>query len=311
MTAPMPDRSEFDETRSRRRNQAAVAAATTALAGELEAHPTYDDLAAVVDRSADDVTLEIVTSHVEVCAECAAELADLRAFAGRGGRSFWRPVWFAGAAAAVVVLILVGIITRVPESAKRPRPVVTIDEWQRLATAALKSGRVDVPDDIQALAAGDIYRGNGQETAGRVVVSPAASVIDDLQPRFRWTGTQADTYEVQVYEDGKLIVRSEGQSDTVWVSPQPLARGKTYRWQVIARRGGQSLIIPTPPAPPAIFRVLGEKEHDQLARAAARHSGDDLVLGVLYARFGLLDQAREHLRKAGATNLASSLDFSR
>ena len=55
-----------------------IAAAARALAGELDEHPSYVMLEQVVDRTADDVTREIVESHLEVCPQCQAEMPGMR-----------------------------------------------------------------------------------------------------------------------------------------------------------------------------------------------------------------------------------------
>ncbi len=46
-------------------------------------HLSYDQMTAYVDAKSDDLDREIVESHVELCARCAAELGDLAAFAQR------------------------------------------------------------------------------------------------------------------------------------------------------------------------------------------------------------------------------------
>ena len=59
---------------------------TTLLAGLASAaagpeHLSYDQMTAYVDAKSDDVDREIIESHVELCARCAAELGDLAASA--------------------------------------------------------------------------------------------------------------------------------------------------------------------------------------------------------------------------------------
>src|SRR5260221_1175240 len=46
-------------------------------------HLSYDQMTAYVDAKSDDLDREIIESHVELCARCAAELGDLAAFAQR------------------------------------------------------------------------------------------------------------------------------------------------------------------------------------------------------------------------------------
>jgi anti-sigma factor RsiW len=44
-------------------------------------HLSYDQMAAYVDGKSEEIDREIVESHVELCARCAAELGDLASFA--------------------------------------------------------------------------------------------------------------------------------------------------------------------------------------------------------------------------------------
>ncbi len=307
----MSDPSEFDSTKSRAR-RTKIAAATRALGAELDEHCAYEALAAVVDGSADDVTREIVESHAAACPTCRAELDDLRVFAGRVARR--RPLWWAAAAAAVLMGILFSRPwTHQPGPTRiTTRPPPTTSEWQKLVADTLRNGRLEIPPDVRAVAADDAYRDAAQSGGGHTTVTPSGTVIDDLQPTFQWSGPEADDYEVAVYENDTEVVRSKRQTSTAWTSPQPLERGKSYRWQVIARKGGRSFIIPSPLAPPAVFRILDALQHDELARAEKQQTNDDLLLGILYARAGILDRARAHLARSPAgQRLLSSLDSPR
>src|SRR5207247_338866 len=150
------------------------------------------------------------------------------------------------------------------------------------------------------LLAEDVYRGAGRESAIRGTVAPSSTVIDELQPRFEWNGFEGEDYQVALYANDQEVARSARQASTWWVVPLPLQRGKTYRWQVPARQCCRSVTIPSPPAPPAVFRVLDAVQHDELARAEAQYPHDDLLLGILYARAGILDRARRHLSRLPA-----------
>ncbi|HEY6137919.1 MAG TPA: hypothetical protein VI670_09170, partial [Thermoanaerobaculia bacterium] len=170
------------------------------------------------------------------------------------------------------------------------------------------TGRVEIPAGIRALAADDAVRGTTAKAAPRVTVTPSATAIDDVQPRLRWSDAGADAYEPAIYEGDREIARGPRQRQTSWLCPRPLERGTTYRWQVIAVRGRQTSVIPAPPAPPAVFRVIDAKQHDELRRAAAEHPHNDLLLGVLSARAGLVDRAREHLARYAAATRSPAID---
>jgi hypothetical protein len=59
---------------------------------------------------------------------------------------------------------------------------------------------------------------------------------------------------------------------------------------------GHSFLIPASPAPPAIFRVLTQKEIAPMERAGSEAPDDHLLLGLLYARSGVTDAARRELQ---------------
>ena len=312
MKDAMVERSEFDDSKSRRLRRAALSAAARSLGGELGDHPTYQELEAVVDATADDVAREVVESHIAVCPSCAAELADLRAFAGRPAARAPRAWWFA-AAAAVAIVVAFALLWPAGRRAVTPPRVQSAapvspqlpPEWQQLVDDARRSGRVSMPAEIRALAARDEYRGPESESTSKVKVSPSGTAIDEVQPRLTWSGIGADDYQAAIFDGDTEVARGPGQRETSWTVPTPLQRGKTYRWQVVARRGPSTLVLPAPPAPPAIFRIIDWKQHDELVRAQSQFPNDDVLLGVLFARAGVLDRAREHLASAH-----SSLDLS-
>jgi predicted anti-sigma-YlaC factor YlaD len=74
---------QCSQCRSQLSNSERVSGLLTGLAAAAKApeHLSYDQMAAYVDSKAGDIDREIVESHAEMCARCAAELRDLAAFA--------------------------------------------------------------------------------------------------------------------------------------------------------------------------------------------------------------------------------------
>src|SRR5204862_6743883 len=131
---------------------------------------------------------EIVESHAEACPSCAAELDDLRAFAGRRLPAWSRPVWLSAAAAAVIAIVALYAFqrseprqptrtARVQPPTVRPAVGYGRADWDSLVANALRTGRVDVPADLRAFAAADAFRGEATTASPRVTVSPTATVI--------------------------------------------------------------------------------------------------------------------------------------
>jgi len=284
------------------RRDAAAAAAARALAGELDEHPSYAMLEQVVDGTADGVTREIVESHAAVCAPCDAELRDLREFAG-DRRARPRSHWLA--AAAVLVAVLGGgyWIVRPARTAAPARSVVTRslapapapDEWSALAAAALAAGKLDPPPILRGLRpSGDVLR-DPAAAAPWPDLSPAGVVIESVTPTLTWPAA-GPRYVVSVFDGRRRVARSGVLRQNEWRVSPPLARGRTYAWQVEIRRPSAIDVLPAPPAPPPFFHVLDATGTAALADARRRHRDDHLLIGVLYARMGMQHSAVDELR---------------
>src|SRR5439155_1588763 len=80
--------------------------------------------------------------------------------------------------------------------------------------------------------------------------------------------------------------------------------------KVEVRAGPSTTILPAPPRPPALFRIVDEATANELAEAARRFPDDHLLLGVLYARAGVQWRAAEELAQAAspaAAKIAASI----
>lgn len=127
--------------------------------------------------------------------------------------------------------------------------------------------------------------------------TPAGVVTRTDRPAFRWRPLRdAQSYTVKVYDsDFRLVTSSPELSAAEWTPDAPLARGRVYAWQVTAKRNGEEVVAPAPPAPEARFKVLPRAQDEALARAERDARASRLALGVLYARAGLLRDAEREL----------------
>jgi len=284
-------------------------AISRALGGELEDHPTYEMLEQVVDGSADDVTREIVESHAAVCSTCDAELRDLMAFAGRTQRSSLR--WLAAAAAVIAVILTGGYlwmrprpvepVVRASTHQQPPKRVVVVasgygrEDWDAAVRDALARGTIDAPPILRELRPPrEVLRNPGSRPA-TVVMNPAGMVVDSTTPLLTWSA-RPGRYVVSVYDGFERVAHSAALRSPEWRVSPPLPRGRTYAWQVEIHRGDSVELLSAPPAPPAFFYVLDEKNASSLAEARRRFPTDHLLLGVLHARFGMQQTAAEELR---------------
>jgi len=291
-------------------------------------HPDHTDIAAYVDGAAGPAGREIVASHLEDCPLCREDVADLAQLRRpHPPRRVWRAV-MATAAAVTVILILVqrGDDRREPVQQPPDRPAVTAPppvpstaapvtpasstatpqpppgyanaEWERLVRTALATGRLPFAHGIGA--APDVLRGTSAGTAPDL--APSGVVLDEERPRFSWPARDGATYVVSIFSGDRRVAQSEPLTETQWTPDRPLARGRTYVWQVQAMRAvdGRNLreIIPAPPAPPATFHLVSTRDHDELAEARRLHPEDHLLHAVLAARAGLREDAIRALSRA-------------
>jgi len=268
-------------------------------------HPSYEMLEQFVDGTADDVMREIIDSHRQVCTNCDAELRDLMSFSGRarGSTALYR----LGAAVAAIALIIAGaVFLRRATTTKKPvrdLPTRTTiastygrEDWDAAVRTTLARGAIERPAILADLRpSADVLRTpNTPDT--RPTMSPVGAVIEETAPLLTWPVARG-RFVVSVFDGFKRVARSGVLRSAEWRVSPPLARGRTYTWQVEIRRGDSVELLPSPPAPAALFHVLDESDAAELAEARRRFPNDHLLLGVLYARAGMQQEAVGELRE--------------
>lgn len=287
-------------------------------------HLTEDDLDRVRRGLASAAETDAVGRHVRECAECQT-LADEQlsivdsaaAFEAlfsmeeeRGGEvraPSRRIAWWTAAAAGIAAVLV--LIPRPhapqPESIAHvirgfpvglPKPARSA-EWDALLAETRTSNVLPFPADIRELARPDTFRGEPHK-AGAFPMWPMATAVDEDRPELRWPAVARARYVVVITSAGKELARSDSLTEPHWRVPRPLPRGKMLRWQVRVEVGETTSILPAPPAPPAIFRLTSEREHEEIARAKAEAPDDHLLLGLVHARAGVVGEARRELEAA-------------
>lgn len=272
------------------------------------------ELAQYVDGTLGSVEREIVETHLEDCLMCRAEVDDILALAKPRGRRW--PVLPAVAAAAAAIAVTITLIQRrtevTPPHPIEPRPAVATAttepvretpvhryanaEWDRLVREALRSGRLPMTE-VPALSGGpDALRGSSDRSSA--VLAPTGVVVESVQPRLSWPARESSMYVVTIFDGDEAIAQSEPLKAAYWTPTAPLRRGRTYVWQVAVTSGSSTAILPAPPAPPAMFGIASQRDHDDLATARRLHPDDHLLHAVLAARAGLRAEAKEALRQA-------------
>lgn len=181
---------------------------------------------------------------------------------------------------------------------------------RRRVKEALAGGRVEASDALGGLTArrGVLMSGGADGVPFRLK-GPFGVVLRSRSPSLGWEPLAgADAYSVTVVDDaGRVVARSPELKQTTWTVSPALPRGKTYAWQVAARKDGAEVVSPAPPAPEARFKVLDAAQVAALERAERNARGSHLALGVLYARAGLLEDAERELRALLARNPRSDV----
>jgi hypothetical protein len=186
----------------------------------------------------------------------------------------------------------------------------TVPGVQRLVAVALRSQRLEKPSVLDRLIRGSSTQLDiASQRSSFVLQRPVGTVVQSDHPTFIWGALDgASGYIVSVF-DAQLneVARSETLSTTVWTPPRALQRGAVYRWQVVAVKDGREIVMPSPTAPEAKFKVLEQQEAQALARARQSYGDSHLTLGVLFARMGLLDDAKTELQALVKDNPTSNV----
>jgi hypothetical protein len=183
-----------------------------------------------------------------------------------------------------------------------------VDQWpaayQQLAKDALSNQRMEISPLLAGLSRpGSPLMGGDDQGQRFAVIEPAGKVTLTDRPTLRWSKLSgAAVYIVEIYDAGfDRVSASPSLTGDSW-TPPPLARGQVYSWQVKADRDGKEFIAPRPPAPQARFRILDLTAAAEIARARRDYASSHLLLGLLYARAGLPDEAEQELRALQKAN---------
>jgi len=180
-----------------------------------------------------------------------------------------------------------------------------------LVKQVLASGTVKRPDALNILRGEpNSLRGASSNDLSFRLLSPVGVVISRDKPTFSWEPVKdASTYEVIVADlSGHEVARSPRLSSeaTQWTTAAPLKRGSVYTWAVTADVQGQEITSPSASATEAKFKVLDDAKQLELERLR-NESDSHLRLGLLYANFGMIDDAEREFRTLASENPRSTL----
>lgn len=181
---------------------------------------------------------------------------------------------------------------------------------QQLARRALTAGQVKTPALLaQLIGKQGKLMGGSEGRASYGLISPVATVAGTDRPSFHWRPQSgAGSYEVTIFDSRSKKVASSGPvSGSEWTVPASLDRGRIYSWQVRTVIEAKEVVLPPPAAPDAKFKVLEQAKADELERARQTAGNSHLILGILYAEAGLLDDSEREFRALVNANQQSSI----
>lgn len=171
--------------------------------------------------------------------------------------------------------------------------------FERLVKAALTEGRAKTPPSIaEIIGKPGVLMGGGSQQNAFSLLTPVGTVVQTDRPTLRWTSLSgAESYAVTLYDSASGQALASGPvSTTEWTVSRALNRGGIYSWEVVAIKEGKEIAVPAPPAPQARFKVMERSKLEELERARNTYRSSHLVLGLIYAQAGCLDDAERELK---------------
>jgi hypothetical protein len=177
----------------------------------------------------------------------------------------------------------------------------------RLVREALAAGVLRTPPLINQLAVRGRSIMSPTGAGAFSLLRPVATLIETDRPTFEWRELPgATSYSVGVFDSaGNEIASSPALTSTAWTITKPLARGRAYIWQVRAIKDGAETRLPRPEDGDAKFAVLGAAELRKLDEARKLYAGSHLMMGLFYARAGLLDDCEKEFEALARDNPGS------
>jgi hypothetical protein len=199
-------------------------------------------------------------------------------------------------------------------------PVDLTTAEREMIEEALRTQRVSVaelPRELKSKSEGRM--GTSTEVAQFTLIWPVGKIVRSRRPRLVWTNlSQRTRYRVQVFDNSyDLVSESQGYvKTTTWRIPRgtDLRPGGIYIWKVIATSNGTDEPSGLPSLPSATetfaeakFKVLESSKAREIERVKKVFPNSHLLLGLAFARVGLIDEAEREFRSLASANPESEL----
>jgi hypothetical protein len=163
--------------------------------------------------------------------------------------------------------------------------------YEKTIKEALTKAGLQLPRMPSGAGKTDVFMGTTEEESF-ALISPVGKVIQSVRPTFRWKALKdATSYQVLLKDSTGHVIESGELSASEWLPNVSLKRGMLYSWQVIAVKNGREIIAPSPAQTAVQVKILEQTAVNELAQVRKLHPDSHLLLGILYAKTGLLDEA--------------------
>ncbi len=171
-------------------------------------------------------------------------------------------------------------------------------QFESRIKAALTTQNIEISSAARDLRSrSGVLMGGGQTGVPFALTTPVGKVIESDRPQFRWRQLAgAETYVVTVFDANfNKVAESPPLKQAAWNGAR-LKRGGIYQWQVVAAKDSLEIKSPVRPAPDAKFKIVDSQHASDIDAAKRSHRNSHLLLGILYANAGLLDEAELEFR---------------
>lgn len=172
-------------------------------------------------------------------------------------------------------------------------------QFESRVKAALTSQIIEISPAARELRSkSGVLMGGGQTGVPFALTTPVGKIIQSDRPQFRWRPLKdAESYVVTIFDANfNKVTASLALRQPVWTVGTRLKRGVVYGWQVTAVKDGQEIRSPVRPAPDARFKIVDAQAANDIDAAKRNHGSSHLLLGILYANAGMIDEAEREFR---------------
>ncbi len=195
----------------------------------------------------------------------------------------------------------------VTEDMKLQTPLALPNEWRERVVKFLVEGSVNQPSGVRVAMARvkeqTVMRSKFAEAKELQLLSPVMTSVMPDQIVFRWKGVKgAGHYRVLIADETgtKILWESKpinANSLSLPIKVAKLKPGEVYTWQVELALKGETRLSPS-----VRFWVLDEKSASVVRRMRKQFAHSALTLAVVYASYGLKDEAIAQIQKLQKLN---------